>query len=245
MRRVMIVGATSAIAQATARLLAGDGDALFLVARNSEQLQSVADDIRVRYRTPVDTFVLDLTDHAANETLVEQAKTALGGLDTVLVAHGTLPDQRACESSSEMTRREIDVNAVSVISLLTSVANYFERQERGTIAVISSVAGDRGRQSNYVYGSAKAAVSTFLGGLRNRLHGAGVHVLTIKPGFVDTPMTREFRKSALWSSPEKIAGGIHRAIVKRRDSVYLPGFWRMVMRVIREIPEPLFKRLKL
>ena len=111
--------------------------------------------------------------------------------------------------------------------------------------VISSVAGDRGRQSNYVYGSAKAAVTTFLQGLRNRLHPAGVQVLTVKPGFVDTPMTSAFPKGPLWASPEQIARGIHRAIQKRKDVVYLPGFWRLIMRVIREIPEAVFKRLSL
>jgi decaprenylphospho-beta-D-erythro-pentofuranosid-2-ulose 2-reductase len=163
----------------------------------------------------------------------------------VLIAHGTLPDQQACEASYDVTRREMEVNALSVISMLTYLANHFEKQGHGSLAIISSVAGDRGRQSNYVYGSAKAAVTVFLGGLRNRLHGAGVHVLTIKPGFVDTPMTSEFPKGPLWASPEKVAKGIHKAILKRRDVVYLPGFWRMVMRIIREIPEPVFKRLKL
>lgn len=245
MRRVLVIGATSAIAQATARLFAADGDALFLVARNRERLQSVADDLRVRYGVQIETSILDVTDYAAHEGLVDQVVAAHGGLDTVLIAHGTLPDQQVCEASAEQTRREIEVNALSVISLLTHLANHFENQGHGTLAVISSVAGDRGRQSNYVYGSAKAAVTVFLGGLRNRLQSAGVHVLTIKPGFVDTPMTSEFRKGPLWASPEKIARGIYKAIVKRRDVVYLPGFWRMVMRIIREVPEPLFKRLKL
>ena len=245
MRRVLVIGATSAIAQATARLFAADGDALFLVARNGERLQSVADDLRVRYGVQIKTSILDVTDYAAHEGLVDQVVAAHGGLDTVLIAHGTLPDQQVCEASAEQTRREIEVNALSVISLLTHLANHFENQGHGTLAVISSVAGERGRQSNYVYGSAKAAVTVFLGGLRNRLQSAGVHVLTIKPGFVDTPMTSEFRKGPLWASPEKIAAGIYKAIVKRRDVVYLPGFWRMVMRIIREVPEPLFKRLKL
>jgi short-subunit dehydrogenase len=245
MRRVLVIGATSAIAQATARLFAADGDALFLVARNGERLQSVADDLKVRYRVQIDTSILDITDYTAHEGLIEKVIAAQGGLDTVLIAHGTLPDQQACEASYDVTRREMEVNALSVISMLTYLANHFEKQGHGSLAIISSVAGDRGRQSNYVYGSAKAAVTVFLGGLRNRLHGAGVHVLTIKPGFVDTPMTREFPKGPLWASPEKVAKGIHKAILKRRDVVYLPGFWRMVMRIIREIPEPVFKRLKL
>jgi decaprenylphospho-beta-D-erythro-pentofuranosid-2-ulose 2-reductase len=244
-RRVLIVGATSAIAEATARRLAADGDALFLAARNAEHLQAIADDLRVRGATQCETAVFEATDYAAHADLIEAAQTALGGLDTLLIAHGTLPDQKACEASFETTRRAIEVNALSVISILTHAANLFERERQGTIAVISSVAGDRGRQSNYVYGSAKAAVTTFLQGLRNRLHPAGVQVLTVKPGFVDTPMTSAFAKGPLWASPEQVARGIHRAIQKRKDVVYLPGFWRLIMRVIREIPEAVFKRLSL
>jgi short-subunit dehydrogenase len=244
-RRVLIIGATSAIAEATARLLAADGDALFLTSRNAERLQSMADDLHVRFGARVESAVLEATDYTAHARLAGQASAALGGLDTVIIAHGTLPDQKACEASVELTRREIEVNALSIISLLTHLANHLEQQGHGTLAVVSSVAGDRGRQSNYVYGSAKAAVSTFLQGLRNRLHRAGVHVLTVKPGMVDTPMTRDFSKGLLWSNPEKIARGIHRAIERRRDVVYLPGFWRLLMRVIREIPEAVFKRLSL
>jgi decaprenylphospho-beta-D-erythro-pentofuranosid-2-ulose 2-reductase len=245
MKRVLIIGATSAIAEATARLLAAKDAAFYLVARNPERLQSVADDLRVRSGHGVETATLDLTDYSAYAGIVEQAQAILGELDIVLIAHGTLPDQMVCEASAEETRRQIEVNALSVISLLTHLANHFVQQGHGTIAVISSVAGDRGRQSNYVYGSAKAAVTIFLQGLRNRLHRSGVHVMTVKPGFVDTPMTREFRKGALWASPEQIARGIVRGIERRKDVVYLPGFWRFVMRIIREIPEPIFKRLSL
>jgi hypothetical protein len=245
MKRVLIIGATSAIAEATARLFAKRGDALFLAARGAERLQAIADDLHVRSAAPAETAAFDATDFASHAALIHQAEAALGGLDVVLIAHGTLPDQKACEASFDLALRELEVNALSFISLLTHVANRFERQGSGTIAVISSVAGDRGRQSNYVYGSAKAAVSTFLGGLRNRLQPAGVHVLTIKPGFVDTPMTRDFPKGALWASPETIARGIDKAIRKRRDVIYLPWFWRPVMRLIRELPEPIFKKLRL
>jgi decaprenylphospho-beta-D-erythro-pentofuranosid-2-ulose 2-reductase len=245
MRRVLIVGATSTIAEATARRFAAEGDALFLAARNAERLQAIADDLRVRGAAQTEMAVIEATDYAAHAGLIAQAQTALGGLDTLLIAHGTLPDQKSCEASFETTHREIEVNALSVISILTHAANLFEQQRQGTIAVISSVAGDRGRQSNYVYGSAKAAVTSFLQGLRNRLHPAGVQVLTVKPGFVDTPMTSAFPKGPLWASPEQIARGIHRAIQNRKDLVYLPGFWRLIMRIIREIPEAIFKRLSL
>jgi len=245
MRRVLIVGATSAIAEATARRFAQRGDALFLAARSLERLQAIADDLRVRSAAQVEIAPFDATDFASHAALVDQAEAALGGLDLVLIAHGTLPDQKTCAASFDQALRELQVNALSVMSLLTAVANRFEQQGRGAIAVISSVAGDRGRQSNYVYGSAKAAVTAFLGGLRNRLQPAGVHVLTIKPGFVDTPMTRDFPKGALWASPAAIARGIEKAIDRRKDVVYLPWFWRPVMRLIREIPEPIFKKLRL
>jgi len=246
MRRILIIGATSAIAEAVARRYAARSDALFLVARNAQRLQVIADDLTVRGAARVASATLDVTDFAAHATIVDAAERELGGLDTVLIAHGTLSDQGACESSVEDLRREFDVNAVAAMSLLTLLANRLEQRKSGTLAVISSVAGDRGRQSNYVYGAAKAALSAFLGGLRQRLAKSNVDVVTIKPGFVDTPMTAAIaNKGALWATPERVAAGIVRAIDRRRSIVYLPGFWRVIMLVIRTIPEPLFKKLKL
>ncbi|HET8842857.1 MAG TPA: SDR family NAD(P)-dependent oxidoreductase, partial [Ktedonobacteraceae bacterium] len=143
------------------------------------------------------------------------------------------------------TLQEFAINGASVISLLTLLGNYFEQQKRGCIAVISSVAGDRGRQSNYIYGAAKAAVTAFLSGLRNRLARYGVAVVTIKPGMVDTPMTAHMRKSRLFADPQVVGRGIYDAMLKRKDVVYLPGYWRIIMMVIKSIPEPIFKRLSL
>ena len=169
----------------------------------------------------------------------------LAGCDTVLIAHGTLSDQKACEGSVELTLQEINTNALSVVALLTRIANRFAQRGAGTIAVISSVAGDRGRGSNYVYGSAKALVTAFLSGLRQRLVKCGVKVVTIKPGFVDTPMTAAFAKGPLWARPERIAEGIVRSLDQRGGTIYLPGFWRAIMLVIRALPESLFLRLSL
>jgi decaprenylphospho-beta-D-erythro-pentofuranosid-2-ulose 2-reductase len=246
MRRVLIVGATSAIAEATARIFATRGDALFLAGRNATRLRAIADDLTVRGAPRVITTTLDVADFSAHAAVLEQAERELGGLDIALIAHGTLSDQKACESSIDTMRREIDINAISVMALLTELANRFEAHRQGTLAVISSVAGDRGRQSNYVYGSAKAAVTAFASGLRQRLAKSGVNVLTIKPGFVDTPMTSAIpNKGALWAKPERVAARIVHAIDKRRSVVYLPGFWRWIMLVIRNIPEPVFKKLKL
>lgn len=245
MRRVLILGATSAIAQAAARHFAADGDRLFLVGRNPEKLGIVADDLRVRGAPNVFTRAADLNDCAQHGDIVRAATQALGGLDTVLIAHGTLPDQKACEQDFALAEQELRTNFVSAVSLLTLIANQFERNGRGSIAAISSVAGDRGRQSNYVYGAAKGGLNVFLQGLRNRLHKAGVQVLTVKPGFVDTPMTRTFEKGVLWASPEAIGAGIHKAIARRRDVVYLPWFWRGIMAAIRATPERIFCRLSL
>ena len=193
----------------------------------------------------IDTAALDVLDFDRHQPVIDAAFETLDGLDLVLIAHGSLPDQRTCEQSAEQTRNEFEINATCTISLLTHLANNFESQGAGTIAVISSVAGDRGRQSNYVYGSAKGAVTIFLQGLRNRLHQSGVNVLTIKPGFVDTPMTAQMAKGSLWAQPDQVARGIVKAVERRRHTVYVPGFWLFVMLVIRSVPEILFKRLSL
>lgn len=244
-RRVLIMGATSAIAEATAREFAQRGDALFLVARSPDRLEATADDLRLRGAAAVETHLLDARDVAAFPALVERATKSLGGLDHALIAHGTLPDQPACERSIDVLRDEFEVNALSHMALCTELANRFEAQGRGVIAVISSTAGDRGRRSNYVYGAAKAAVTAFTSGLRQRLHGTGVDVVTIKPGFVDTPMTANLRKSVLWASPGEVAPDIYGAMTRGRTVFYTPWFWSGIMAIIRAIPESLFKRLRL
>ena len=245
MRKVLIVGATSAIAEATARLFAADGDRLCLAGRDETRLTAIAEDLRVRGAAQVETIALDANDFSRHEPVLSHAARAMGGLDTVLIAHGTLPDQQACQASVDATLEAITTNALSVIALLTLVANRFEQQGAGTIAVISSVAGDRGRQSNYVYGTAKGAVSIFAQGLRNRLARGGVKVVTIKPGFVDTPMTAAFKKGALWATPGAVARRIHRAMVKGEDVVYTPWFWRWIMAIIKAVPESIFKKARL
>ena len=243
--RIMIVGATSAIAHETAKLFAKDGVEFFLVARSAEKLEDIGNDLKVRGAKRIETFVLDVADLDRHQEMVETAMTTLNGLDMVLIAYGTLPDQQKCQRSVAETLKEFTTNCTSVISLLTILADYFERQRRGCIAVISSVSGDRGRPSNYVYGAAKSAVSTFLQGLRSRLHKSGVAVVTIKPGFVDTPMTASVRKGLLFASASTIGQGIYQAMKGRKEVVYLPWFWRPIMLIIRSIPEPIFKKLSL
>jgi decaprenylphospho-beta-D-erythro-pentofuranosid-2-ulose 2-reductase len=245
MRRILILGATSAIAEATAREFAKRGDALFLAARSIERLHGIQADLKLRGASVVEIAEQDLRDLALQETLLKRASDALGGLDTALLAYGTLSDQKLCEQSIEALTVAIQTNAVSVMSWCTLIANLFEAQRRGVIGIISSVAGDRGRQSNYVYGSAKAAVSAFTSGLRQRLHRQGVSVVTIKPGFVDTPMTAAFEKGPLWSTPAVVGTQIARALIRGTPVLYTPGFWRVVMWAIRSIPEAIFLRLSL
>ena len=243
-RRILIVGATSAIATEVARAYAAAGAGLFLTGRNPERLAAVADDLTVRGAAGVETAVLDVLAIEGHAALVERA-FAPGRLDAAVIAHGTLPDQAGCQESPAETVRALEVNFTATAALLTLIANKFEAQRRGTIAVIGSVAGDRGRQSNYVYGAAKGGLAVFLQGLRNRLHHAGVSVVTLKPGFVDTPMTAAVPKNLLFSSARRAGRSIHRAIEGRRDVAYIPWFWRPIMALITSLPESLFKRLRL
>jgi short-subunit dehydrogenase len=244
-KNILVIGATSAIAEATARLWAKKGDRLYLLGRNEERLPAIAKDLKIRGAESVHIALFDVNEFAAHKEAIDGAIKTLGDLDLALIAHGTLSDQKACEKDFCFTLRELNTNAISVISLLTHLANRFEVQQHGTIAVISSVAGDRGRQSNYVYGTAKGAVTVFLQGLRQRLYKSGVHVLTVKPGFVDTPMTKDIKKGLLWASPEKVANDIIKAIEKKKDVVYTPRFWWGIMSAIRFVPESHFKKITL
>jgi short-subunit dehydrogenase len=245
MQKILIIGATSAIAEATARLYAARGAALFLAGRDATRLEAIGADLRVRGAASVGVFALDVNDIERHAMLLDAAWEAMGGADVALIAHGTLPEQRACEESDELALREFATNGTSTIALCGTIARRLHAQDAGTLAVISSVAGDRGRASNYVYGSAKAAVSTYLSGLRQRLNASGVNVLTIKPGFVDTPMTKAFKKGQLWATPAQVARGIVRAVDRRRPVAYLPWFWAPIMLVIRSIPEFVFRRIQL
>jgi decaprenylphospho-beta-D-erythro-pentofuranosid-2-ulose 2-reductase len=245
MKKILIIGATSAIAEHCARIWAAKGDALHLIARNEQHVQVIASDLKVRGASEVTTYCTDLNDMDKHEELLNLADDALEGIDIVLIAHGTLSNQKTCEVSVEETLQEIQTNALSTISLLTLIANRFEAKKSGTIGVISSVAGDRGRASNYVYGSAKAMVTTFSSGLRQRLHKSNVAVVTIKPGFVDTPMTSDFKKGFLWVKPNVVSALIVKAIDKKTTEVYVPYFWSLVMIVIKTIPSILFKRISL
>jgi len=241
---VLIIGAGSAIAVATARHYAARGCSLFLVARNEARLAELAQDLAVRGAARVGQHTLDVLDHDQHGAAVDAARRFLESIDIALICHGSLPDQAITETDFAAARRELDVNGLSVISLLTELSAVMKEQGDGTLAVVTSVAGDRGRQPNFVYGAAKSMVSTYLQGLRGKLLPHGVHVVDIRPGLVDSPMTARFEKGVLWSTPELVAAKIVRAIDQKRHTVYTPGYWRIIMAIVRSIPDVIFKRLK-
>lgn len=243
---IVIVGATSGIAQAVARRYATEQAALFLVARDAEKLTLVASDMKARGASAVHTFCMDATDYERLNEMCDTAWSTLDHVDVALVAHGTLPDQRRAQAEFDYSIRQFRVNGESAIACMAVLGQRCQVQGRGVLAVIGSVAGDRGRGSNYLYGAAKAAVDAFASGLRARLFKAGVHVLTIKPGFVATPMTAGLDlPPRLTAQPDRVAADIVRAIARKQDVLYTPGFWRLIMTIIRLVPNPIFKRSKL
>jgi hypothetical protein len=239
------VGATSGIAQAVARRYAQSGASLFLVARDPAKVEAVASDLRARGANTVDVFIMDANDTDRLVVMQQHAWQSLAQVDLALVAQGTLPNAERARTDADYLIREFRTNAESVIACLAALAQRFELQGSGVLAVIGSVAGDRGRASNYAYGAAKAAVHAFASGLRAQLFRHGVHVITIKPGFVATQMTAQLNLPALLTAePDAVAARIQAAIDRRRNVVYTPGFWWLIMVIIRLVPERLFKRLK-
>ncbi|WP_295454192.1 SDR family oxidoreductase [uncultured Thiodictyon sp.] len=241
---VLVLGATSAIAEHLARHLAARGASLYLTGRSGERLTVIAADLRIRGAAEVAIEQLDVIDRPALNGIVARAAQALGSLDTVLFAAGLLPDQTQVETDPALLRLTLEVNAISAMVVLNAAAAYFERQGHGQLVAIGSVAGDRGRAANDAYGAAKGALEIFMSGLRQRLHKSGVQVLLVKPGFVDTPMTAGFAKGPLWASPERVAQDIVRAMDRGRSVIYTPWFWRGIMLIIRHLPERLFVRLR-
>lgn len=244
-KNIVVIGATSDIAEAVEKIWAEQNTRLFLVARNEERLNTLSSDLQIRGAESVETAVLDVRNTDNFDSIIKQVKQFFNSIDIVLIAHGSLSDRDECETNMQKAVEEFTINATSVISLSLGFAELMKKQNGGTIAVISSVAGDRGRQSNYIYGSAKGALNTFLQGLRNRMYSFGVHVLTIKPGPVDTKMTDGKDKNLLWTESSTVARKIVSAIEKKINVVYIPGYWRIVMSIIKSIPEEVFKRLNL
>jgi len=242
-KKILVLGATSGIAEATCRIWASQGASLFLVARNPDKLAAVAADLKTRGAAFVDIAVADLDDTSQHASLLTHGINSLGGMDVAYLAHGILGDQPTAEQDFAVAEQILHTNFISPVSLLTWLANYCVQRHSGVLAVISSVAGERGRKSNYLYGSSKAGLSAFLGGLRNRVDREGVTVLNIKPGPVDTPMTAAMNVKK--ADVNKVAQSIVSAIDARQDILYVPFQWQPIMFIIRNIPERIFKKLNL
>lgn len=242
---IVILGVTSAIARATANAFAAAGQDLVIAARDEGELNRIAADIEVRYTVRAHAVALDAEDPASVDLLFDRCHQAAPHIAGVVLGFGYMESQSAAQEDAAIIRRTFSINLTEAAVILEQFAAHFERQGTGFIAGISSVAGDRGRQSNYIYGTSKAGFSAYLQGLRNRLHHSGVRVITIKPGFVDTKMTFGLPGLFLVATPEAAGRAIHRAIVKGKDVAYVPWFWRYIMLIIRAIPERVFKRLKL
>lgn len=244
LKTVVVLGATSGIALEVQRQLARLGCELLLVARSPQRLAEVQSDLLARGAKQVLTCAADLAAIGNHAGIFDFVRRSLPGYDTVLLAYGTMQDQKDSEASVDVLLSELHANYVSAAALLTLFAADLEQRRTGCIAAITSVAGDRGRRSNYIYGSAKGALSLFLQGLRSRLHPAGVKVITIKPGPVQTPMTDHLPNATRFAEPKKVARDIVRALERRTpDVLYTPKIWRCVMTAVEHVPEALFKRL--
>jgi short-subunit dehydrogenase len=246
MKKIVILGATSGIALEVQRQLARRACELLLIARSPQRLAELQSDLVTRGAKQVFTYSADLSSIQQHAAIFEFARHNLPGFDTVLLAYGSMHDQKDSETSIDVLLEELHVNFVSATAILTLFAADLERRRTGCLAAITSVAGDRGRRSNYVYGSAKGALALFLQGLRSRLYPAGVRVMTIKPGPVQTPMTDHLPNATRFADPEQVARDIVRALERRSpDVLYTPKVWRYVMTAVQQIPESIFKRLSL
>ena len=242
MPNILILGATSAIAEEVARVLSIRGDRLFLLARDATKLAAVAESLG----SPVVGFdSADFDDAEANGGRVTRAIATMGGLDMAVIAHGWLGDQIESEHSFEHAAAVIATNFTSAVSLVIPIVNHFETQRRGSLVVLSSVAGDRGRPRNYTYGAAKGALTLYLQGVRSRLYKTAplVRIVTVRLGPVDTPMTRNHPKNALFGEPRSVARSIVHAASAGPEDVYVPWYWQPIMATVKNLPEQLFQRL--
>ena len=246
MSTVLILGANAGIGRALAAEYARHRYDLLLAGRDREELEAVAADLHLRYNVSTHTERVDVLDYDSLESALAACLAAChNSLEGMVLCTGTMGNPDAARTDINEARRMLDTNFTGSVLALNIIANHFVQKGKGFICAVSSVAGDRGRQSNYLYGSAKGGLTTYLQGLRNRLYHHGVHVITVKPGFVDTRMVFGSGKSALVAAPEAVACDIYRAVISRKNVIYVPGFWRFIMFVVRMIPERLFKKLRM
>jgi len=244
-KNIYVFGATSKIAEETIKHFAKDKSSFYLVARNSDKLEIVKKDLISRGAVSVHTENCDALEYDKHKSTIENAAQVMGNIDLVYIAHGTLPDNEGIRNNQANLLEEFNINCNSTLSLCSAASDYFEKEGKGTLAVISSVAGERGRQSNFVYGAAKSAVTEYLSGLRNRLYKSGIKVITIKPGMVETPMTADMEKGPLFAKVESVGKTIYTKIKNGNDVVYVPGYWKLIMGIIKSIPESIFKKLNI
>lgn len=245
MPTLLLLGATSDIAVAIARRFGAAGYDVQLAARNADRLRPLQSDLTIRYSVTCTIHEFDAarpSTHAAFYAGLPKSP------DVSICVFGYLGDQERAETDWPECERILLVNYVGAVSVLNLIANDYAAKGSGTIAGISSVAGERGRQSNYFYGSAKAGFTAYLSGLRNRLFHKGVHVLTVQPGFVQTKMTENMPlpgPAILVATPELVAAAVYKAITGKKNVIYVKWFWRWIMLLIKSVPEPMFKKLKL
>lgn len=240
---VLVFGANSAICHEILKLYATSGAKFYLVARNKEKLLAIADDLVARGGTIGGTVSYDFTDWQRHEDCVINARESMGKIDIAVVAHGSLPSQAECETSGAAVRACIEDNFTSAAIIVQACAQQLSLQGHGTLAVLSSVAGDRGRKSNYTYGAAKAGINTLLQGLQGRFSGSSVKIVNIRLGMVISPMTAEMSHGPIWAVPDAIAPTICRAIARGRRVCYVPGYWRVIMLIIRCLPTRILAKL--
>lgn len=240
---VLILGATSPVARAIAAEYAGAGHDAIVAGRDLDEITRIASDVAIRAGVDAHAIVFDALELDSHESFVDEVYEALGEVDVAVIAFGAMGEQEESQQDITAARRVIDTNYTGAVSIAELLADRMVERGSGSIIGISSVAGERGRRSNYIYGSAKGAFTLFLGGLRNRVAEAGVHVLTVKLGFVDTRMTFGMESPIPKASPEQAARAIFGAQRSGKDILYYPRFWAPIMGVIRSIPERLFKHL--
>ncbi len=243
---VLILGANAGIGRALAGEFASHQHDLILAGRDLEELQALASDLSLRHNVSARAERVDVLNFDALESALAACIAPAGdSLEGAVLCIGSLGDPETARKDLNEARRILDTNFTGSALALEVLANHFEQKRKGFICALSSVAGDRGRQSNYLYGSAKGGLTTYLQGLRNRLYHSGVHVVTVKPGFVDTRMVYGRAKLPLVAPPEAVARSIYHAVKTRKDVVYVPWFWRVIMSVVCMIPERLFKKFKM
>jgi len=245
MQNIVVYGATSDIAQAIISHYLIGINRLILIARNKEKLDIIKQHYGVFSNCEIITIEHEACNFESLPQLMAEIEQITPTIDIFILAHGILTDQQKAYEDNQYFQNSFLTNFNSVVLILKHIADFMKKGSKGTICCISSVAGERGRYSNYYYGSAKAGLTTFLSGLRANLHPYGIKVLTIKPGFVDTKMTAHIKKNFLFATPEDVSIDIVKAINRQRNVIYTPTFWRLIMFIVRSIPETFFKRMKL